>query len=406
MVTPLGETTEESWDGLRQGRCGIGAVPGWKDIGVAATIAGLIPSFDHARWLPTLKDVRRGDRFIHLALAAAHQAWTDAGMPARLEGPRSARAGTIIGVGFGGIERLLCEKNTMDVRGPSRVSAYSIPAVVSNMAAANVAIRYGLRGPAFATSSACASGATGLGEAFMLVRSGRCDVVLAGGAEAPVTPLTAAAFASAGALCISRNDDPTRASRPFDRGRDGFVLGEGAGMMVLEELEHARARGARIYAELAGYGATCDAWHATMASPDGEGAARAMQDALVMARLDPADVDYVNAHGTATQPNDRLETLAIKHVFGARAKAGLMVSSTKSMTGHLLGAAGGVEAVLTTLAIRDGVVPPTLNCVEPDPACDLDYVPTTARRLPLRAAISNCFGFGGANAVLAFKRFD
>jgi 3-oxoacyl-[acyl-carrier-protein] synthase II len=407
MVTPLGETTEQSWDGLVSGKNGVVSISGWESPTTGkmpATIAGLVPAFDATKWVPSLKDVKRGDRFIQLAFAAAHQAWVDSGLPERLEDPEASRAGAIVGVGFGGIGRLLEEHHTMLRRGAARVSAYSVPAVVSNMAPGNIAIRYNLRGPNFAIASACASGAHAIGEAFMQVRSGRCDVVLAGGAEAPVTPLTIGGFASAGALCVSHNGDPTHASRPFDRGRDGFVLGEGSGMLILEELEHARARGGRIYAELAGYGATCDAWHATMPSPEGEGAARAMKEALDMAELPSSDIGYINAHGTSTRPNDHVETRAIKMAFGAWAKDGLLASSTKSMIGHLLGAAGGVEAVITALAIRHGTVPPTTNYDEPDPACDLDYVPNTARRVPVAAALSNCFGFGGTNAVLAFKR--
>jgi 3-oxoacyl-[acyl-carrier-protein] synthase II len=274
------------------------------------------------------------------------------------------------------------------------------------MAPGNIAIRYNLRGPNFAVSSACASGAHAIGEGMMQIRTGRCDVVLAGGAEAPLTALTVGGFSSAGALCVSHNSDPTRASRPFDRGRDGFVLGEGAGMMVLESLEHARERGARVYAELAGYGASCDAWHATTPPPEGAGAVDAMRQAMDMAGFCETDVHYVNAHGTSTQPNDYVETLAIKRTFGAWAKDGLLVSSTKSMIGHLLGAAGGVEGIVTALAIYDGIVPPTINYEEPDPACDLDYVPNGARPARIRAALSNCFGFGGTNAVLAFKHLS
>jgi 3-oxoacyl-[acyl-carrier-protein] synthase II len=363
------------------------------------TIAGLVPTFSYDRWLPSRKDIKRSDRFIHLAFAAAHQAWTDSGLPSRLDDEQAERASSIIGVGFCGMARLLEEHRTLLLRGASRISAYSVPALVSNLA-----IRYNLQGPSLCVTSACASGAHSIGEAFMSIRSGRCDLALAGGAEATVTPLTLSGFAAAHALCVTRNEDPERASRPFERSRDGFVLGEGAGIMVLEELEHAKARNARIYAEIAGYGATCDAYHTTLPPTQGAGAARAMRQALRVARMAPDEVDYVNAHGTSTQANDRAETLALHAVFGAHARDELMVSSTKSMTGHLLGAAGGVESVISTLAISENVIPPTTNYDEPDPECDLDYVPNLARQTKVDVAMSNCFGFGGTNAVLLFRR--
>jgi 3-oxoacyl-[acyl-carrier-protein] synthase II len=407
LTSPLGETTEASWNNAVAGRSGIVAVPGW-NAGApgcpAARIAGLVPTFDYRRWLPDPKMKKRGDRFIHLAYAAAHQAWLDAGLPPRLEDAEAPRAATIVGIGFGGLTRVIEEHKILLNEGKDQVSAYSVVAAVSNMCPGYLAMRYNLRGPNMAPASACASGSHALGEALLQVQSGRCDLALAGGVEACINELSFAAFSAAGALCVSHNDDPTRASRPFDRSRDGFVMGEGSGMLVLEELEHARARGARIYAEFVGYGASCDAWHPTNPSPGGEGAVRAMLDALRMARLSTDEIGYINAHGTATQPNDRSESEGIKAAFGPWASGGLMVSSTKSMTGHLLGGAGGIEAVFTVLALHDQIVPPTINHVEPDPGCDLDFVPNTARRVPLRAAMSNSFGFGGTNAVLAFAR--
>lgn len=412
MVTPCGITTEETWQNLVQGNSGVVGVPGWREAGevtphaLPVTIAGLVKGFKGEDWIEPKKDVRRMDIFLQFALAAAHQAWQQSGLPAQLDDELGNRAGSIVGVGLGGIQTIIQAWKVFEQKGPRRVSPFFIPGVVANMAPGYMAIRYNLRGANWAPASACASGAHGLGEAFMHIREGRADLMLAGGAEAGIDPLTVAGFASMHALCASKNDDPTGASRPFDKTRDGFVLGEGAGMLVLEELEHAKKRGANILAELAGYGSTGDANHITAPAPEGEGAQRAMREALAMAQMNPEDIGYINAHGTSTPYNDKSETDAIKGVFGAYAKSGLMVSSTKSMTGHLLGGAGGVEGVISTLAIAKGMLPPTINLNTPDPECDLDYIPNTAREKRVDAVMSNSFGFGGTNGVLLFKRFE
>jgi 3-oxoacyl-[acyl-carrier-protein] synthase II len=403
MATPLGASTEESWRGLIEGRSGITTIGQLKECpyGLPVTIAGVVPNLDPGRWFEDRKEVQRTDRFIHLATCATHQAWLDAGLPPRLESAESKRAGAIVGIGFGGIDRLSREHRTMIERGAAKVSAYSIPAVIANVAPGMAAIRYNLRGPNFAPSSACASGAHAIGEAFIAIREGRCDLCVAGGAEAPVNDLTVAAFGAARALSTSYEKEPARASRPFEKNRDGFVISEGAGVLILEELARARARGARILAELLGYGATCDAVHVTAPDPSGEGAYAAMADALSLARMNPDGIDVILAHGTSTPYNDVVETAAIKRLFGEHARS-IAVSALKSMIGHALGGAGGIQAAVAVMILTKGIVPPTINYDEPDPACDLDYVGNLARQARARAVLVNAFGFGGTNAVLAF----
>ncbi len=410
MTTPLGVTTDESWQGLVAGKSGIVSIEEWKtlDFGghkLPVTIGGRVPNFDPEAWVEQKKDVKRMDRFIQLAFAASHQAWTAAGLPPQLDDAQGNRAGCIVGVGLGGLGGILAAYDNLREKGPRRVSAFFIPMIVSNLAPGNLSIRYNLRGANWAPASACASGSHGIGEAFMHILHGRADLMLTGGVESALDPLAIAGFASMHALCTTGNDDPARASRPFEKKRNGFIMGEGAGMLVLEELEHARKRGATILAELVGYGSSSDASHITAPAENGEGAQRAFREALTQAKLNPEDVGYINAHGTSTYFNDKSETDAIKGVFGAHAKK-LMVSSTKSMIGHLLGGAGGVEAVISVLTLARGVIPPTINYDEPDPECDLDYVPNTAREVKVDVAQSNSFGFGGTNAVLMFQRFQ
>jgi 3-oxoacyl-[acyl-carrier-protein] synthase II len=408
MTTPLGVTTSDSWAGLVNGKSGIRVVDEWKTMEFAGnklpvSIAGLVPDFNAEDWTEHKKDSKRMERFILLAQAAAKQAWDMSGLPAKLSDEDGDRAGCIVGVGLGGLGGIIDSYKSLTEKGPRRVSAFFIPAIVSNLAPGNLSIRYNLRNANWAPASACTSGAHGIGEAAMHIKDGRADIMLCGGAEACCEPLAVAGFASMHALCTSHNDDPTTASRPFEKARDGFVMGEGAGFLVLEEYERAKARGANIYAEFVGYGSSADASHITAPAENGEGAQRAFKQALKMASLNTTDVDYVNAHGTSTVFNDKSETDALKGVYGEHAKK-LMVSSTKSMTGHLLGGAGGVEGVISVMAIHTGVLPPTINYNEADPACDLDYIPNTAREVRVDVVQSNSFGFGGTNGVLLFKR--
>ncbi len=408
MVTPLGVTTDESWAGLTNGRSGVVSIEAWKaldynGVKLPVTIAGRVPNFEPEKWLQHKKDSKRMDRFMQIAVAAAHQAWTNAGMPERLDDEQGNRAGCIVGVGLGGLGGIINAYESLKEKGPNRVSAFFIPMIVANLAPGNISIRYNLRGANWAPASACTSGAHGVGEAFVHIKDGRADVMLCGGAESTLEPTAIAGFASMHALCENHNDDPAGASRPFEKNRSGFVMGEGAGFLVLEEYERAKKRGANILAEVVGYGSTADAHHITAPSEGGEGAQRAFKEALACAQLNPQDVGYINAHGTSTYFNDKSESEAINAVFGDHAKK-LMVSSTKSMMGHLLGGAGGVEAVISVLAIARGVLPPTINYDEPDPACNLDYIPNTAREVRVDVVQSNSFGFGGTNGVLMFKR--
>jgi 3-oxoacyl-[acyl-carrier-protein] synthase II len=401
-ITPLGSSVEAYWEGLKAGKSGIRPITQFDATGYPTRIAGEVPDFDVTQYVTDRKEARRLARFSQFAIAAAMQAVKDAGLDMAKED--AERVGVYIGSGMGALGVIEEQNQVLATKGPDRVSPFTVPLMIPNMASGNVAIAIGAKGPNVCAVTACASGGHAIGDAFRMLQHGDVDVMIAGGTESVVTPLGIASFASLKALS-SRNDEPTKASRPFDAARDGFVMGEGAGMLVLETLEHAQARGARIYAELAGYGLTADAHHMTAPAPEGEGAARAMKLALKDAGLPTDSVDYINAHGTSTPMNDRLETQAVKSVFGDHARA-LAMSSTKSMTGHLLGAAGGIEAVATVLALRDGIMPPTINMENPDPDCDLDYVPNVARQKDVKVAMSNNMGFGGHNVSLVFKKFS
>lgn len=399
-VTPVGNTAADSWRAVYAGTPGITRISRFDTEGFAAQIAGEVKDFDPRQYVDA-REVRRMDRFTQYAVAAAQEAVDDAAL--RVGAENANRIGVFVGSGIGGIESLEAQFAVMAARGPGRLSPFLIPMLLTDTAAGAISIRFGLRGPNLAVVSACATGAHAVGEGAAAIRRGDADVMICGSSEAAVTPMTIAGFAAMRALS-TRNDAPAAASRPFEKRRDGFVVGEGAGVLVLESLAHALDRGARIYGEVAGYCATADASHITAPPEDGEGAARAMQGALEQARLQPQDVQYINAHGTSTPLNDRAETRAIKAVFGERAGA-IAVSSTKSMTGHLLGGAGGVESVFCLKAIQDNLIPPTINYAEPDPDCDLDYVPNRARSATVDAAMNNSFGFGGHNASLVFTRY-
>ena len=400
-VSPLGIGVRANWEALLAGRSGIDRITAFDAADFPVRIAGEVREFDPAVWIEK-KEIKKIDRFAQFAIAAAQMAVDDAGL--QVDAERAPRVGVVVGVGMGGLATLEDAHRNFFDSGLKRLSPFTIPRIIANMAPGLIAIRFGCTGVNYTPTSACASGGQAVGEAYRLVRDGEQDVVITGGAEAAVTPLGVAGFAVMRAMS-TRNDEPARASRPFDRGRDGFVVGEGAGLLVVESLEHARARGARIYAELVGYGANCDAHHITAPAPEGRGAADCMRLALTGGGIDPLEVDYINAHGTSTPYNDTNETQAIKRLFGEHA-ARIAVSSTKSMTGHLFGGAGGVEAVYTVLTVHHGWIPPTINYDDPDPECDLDYVPNTARQAPVRVALSNSFGFGGANACVAFRRWD
>jgi len=396
-VTPVGNDITTMWDALVHGKSGIARVARFDPSPYPSQVAGEVRGFEAGEYMDR-KEIRRTDRFTHLAVAAATQAMRDAKLE-KVADPE--RVGTAISSGLGGISTMVDQVMVMDTRGPSRLSPFFVPMLMANAASAQVAMEFGLKGPSLTHVSACASSSHAIGEGGDIIRRGQADVMVVGGSEASVIPVIVGAFATMNTL-TRRNDAPEAASRPFDKDRDGFVLSEGAAVVVLEEREHARARGARIYGELVGYGATADAYHITAPSPDGEGNARAMRMALAEAGLRPDQIDYINAHGTSTQPNDREETAAIKQVFGDHGYK-LLVSSTKSMTGHLLGAAGALEAIACLLAIRDGCIPPTINYQTPDPGLDLDYVPNTARAKSITTALSNSMGFGGHNASLIVR---
>lgn len=400
-VTPLGLTVRETWAGLLAGRSGAGEITRFDTAGFETRIACEVKGFDPGQFIGP-KEARRMDRYTHLAIAATREALDQSGLA--LEREVSDDVGIVVGTGIGGIETLSQQFRVLADKGPSRVSPFLSTMMTSNMAAGHLSILLGLRGPNYCTVSACASGAHAIGEAFEMIRGGRARVMLAGGAEAPVVPIAVATFNSMKALS-TRNDDPAAASRPFDAERDGFVIAEGAGMLILEDLEHARDRGAPILAELAGYGATADAFHVTAPTDGGSGAMKAMHRALRQADLCPRDVDYVNAHGTSTSLNDRAETQALKGLLGERAYR-VPISSTKSMMGHLFGAAGAVEAIVCVNVLREGMIPPTINQQYPDPECDLDYVPNVARAGQVRVAISNSLGFGGHNASLVLRTWE
>ncbi|TMB62293.1 MAG: beta-ketoacyl-ACP synthase II [Chloroflexi bacterium] len=398
MVTPLGLDVASNWDALTHGRSGIARISRFDPAPYETQIAGEVKGFEATQYMDR-KEVRRTDRFTHLGVAAASQALKDAGLET-VRDPE--RVGTAIATGVGGLETLIREVLLMEERGPSRLSPFLVPMLMANAASAQVSMQFGLKGPSLTHVSACASSSHAIGECGEIIRRGQADVMVTGGAEAAVLPLAIGAFSTMHAMS-RRNADPEHASRPFDKDRDGFVLSEGGAVVVIEEREHAKQRGARIYGELVGYGATADAYHITSPSPEGEGNARAMRMALDEAGMKPAEIDYINAHGTSTQPNDREETSAIKQVFGEHAYK-LMVSSTKSMSGHLLGAAGAFEAIACLLALREGCIPPTINYTTPDPQLDLDYVPNDARAKSIRTALSNSMGFGGHNASLIFVK--
>lgn len=397
VVTPIGTGADAFWDALVAGRSGAAPIEGFDVSAYSTRIACQVRDFDPPAHMDA-RDAARSDRFTQLAVAAGVLAWADAGLDDDFD---AVRAGAIVGSGIGGLYTIEEQDGMLRNHGPRRVSPFTVPKLMPNAAAAALAMRLGLRGINLCVSSACATGAHAIGEALLAIRSGRADVVLAGGTEAALTPVGLAAFDRMGALS-RRNDEPERASRPFDANRDGFVFGEGAGVLVLESEEHARGRGAEPIARISGYGATADAFHLTQPDPEGDGAARAMTAALDDARVHPQDVDYVNAHGTSTPYNDRVETLALKRALGTESKR-IPVTSTKSQTGHLLGAAGAVEAAATALILRHGVIPKTINLDEPDPECDLDYVADEPREQRVDVALSNSFGFGGQNACLVLR---
>ncbi|MCG5055215.1 MAG: beta-ketoacyl-ACP synthase II [Myxococcales bacterium] len=400
LITPVGIGTEETWQGLLAGRSGIGRITRFDTSNYATQIAGEVKGFDPTRWM-TARDAKSMDIFIQFAVGAAAMAVEDSGL--KIEGEFAERVGVFVGAGLGGITTIERTHDTIREKGPRHgVSPFFVPGIIINLAPGQISIRHGAKGPNYSHVSACSTGAHAIGDAMRLIQHGYADAMICGGTESTITTLGVGGFNAARALS-TRNDDPTAASRPFDHDRDGFVMSEGAGILVLEELEHAKARGAKIYARMMGYAANSDAHHITAPAPEAEGAQRCMKLALKDAGLRPEDVDYINAHGTSTKMNDTNESLAIKKVFGDHARR-LMVSSTKSMTGHMLGAAGGVETAICALAVARGVVPPTINYTTPDPDCDLDYVPNTAREVPVKVALSNSFGFGGTNACLILGR--
>ncbi len=401
LVTPCGNEVATFWNNLKNGVSGISPITGFDTTGHDCKIAGEVKEFEGVRFFNNPKDVRRTDRYTQFAMAAAKTAVADSGVDIQ-KVEDVTRFGVIIGSGIGGLKTLEDQHTILMTKGPGRISPFMIPMMISNMASGLVSMEFGLCGPNFATVSACATACHAIGEAWRMIRYDEADAFLAGGAEATIVPLGIAGFAAMKALS-TRNDEPQRASRPFDRDRDGFVMGEGAGVVVLEELEHARKRGARIYCEIAGYGLSADAYHMTSPPPEAEGAVRCMRMALEEARVNLDEVDYVNAHGTSTGVGDICETKAIKTVFGTHAKNGLVVSSTKSMTGHLLGAAGSVETIACIMAMQESIIPPTINLENPDPECDLDYAPNKAREKKVRVALNNSFGFGGHNATLVTK---
>lgn len=400
VVSPVGNNVQDFWASLISGKSGISKISRFDTTQFDCQIAGEVNDLDLEAAGISHKEARRLSRFIKYASVAALEAVKDSGLDISKD---ACEIGVHIGSGIGGIEVLEEQKEILLERGPGRCSPFTVPMMISDMASGQVAILTGAKGPNASTVTACASGTHSIGDAFRMIERGDAVAMICGGAEAAITPLSFAGFCAAQALCTSMNDDPLHASRPFDAQRDGFVMGEGSGVVILEELEHAKARGAKIYAEIVGYGSTGDAYHITSPAPEGEGGARAIKLALKDAKVNPDEVDYINAHGTSTVLNDKFETAAIKTVFGADTK--VAISSTKSMTGHLLGAAGGIEFVAITKAIENDIIPPTTNYKNPDPECDLDYVPNTARKATVNIAISNSFGFGGHNAILVARKY-
>jgi len=399
MVSPLGIGNRENWEALLQGRSGIGPITRFDASDYSCRIAGEVKGYNPEDWVPK-KDVKKMDLFIHYAMAAAEIAMRDAGF--QVEASEADRVGVYIGSGIGGLPSIERQHAILLKEGPRRVSPFFIIGLIVNMASGQVSIRYGAKGPNQAACTACATGTHAIGDAFEIIKRGDADVMIAGGCEGVIAPLCVGGFSAMRALS-TRNDDPGRASRPFDAGRDGFVISEGAGIVILEELGHAVRRDAAVHAEVAGYGVSGDAFHVSAPSEDGDGPVRVMRRAIQDAGIDPSAIDYVNAHGTSTPQGDAVETCALKKVFGDRART-VAVSSTKSMTGHLLGGAGGLETAIVALAIREGIVPPTINYATPDPECDLDYVPNEARRMRVNYALNNSFGFGGTNAALVLKK--
>ncbi|MCX7988132.1 MAG: beta-ketoacyl-ACP synthase II [Thermodesulfovibrio sp.] len=400
-ITPLGLDVKSTWQAILEGKSGVGYITHFDTSAYPVKIAAEVKGFEPTNYIEP-KEVKKMDRFIHFAIAATQMAIDDSGL--KIDKENSERIGIVIGSGMGGLPAIEYYHKLSLEKGWKRVSPFFIPMVIINLAAGQVSLKYGIKGPNLAVTTACASGNHAIGEAFRMIEYGDADVMIAGGAEAVITPMAVSGFSVMRALS-TRNDEPEKASRPFDVDRDGFVMGEGAGIIIIEELEHALRRGAKIYAELSGYGMSSDAYHITAPAPEGEGGARCMKMALHDAGVRPEEVDYINAHGTATKQGDELETQAIKTVFGEHAYK-LCVSSTKSMTGHLLGAAGGIEAIFTILSIYENVVPPTINLDNPDPECDLDYVPYKSRKKEIKCAMTNSFGFGGTNASLVFKKFS
>ncbi len=400
MITPLGIGTEQTWEALINGQSGIGPITRFDASDQASQIAAEVKDFNPEVWFEK-KQAKNLDAFVQYAVAAAEIAWKNSGLSITEE--NANRVGVITGCGMGGLPTIEEYHSILQRKGPRKITPFFIPRVIPNMPSGHISMRIGCKGPNLTQTTACAAGTHAVGEAFRHIVYGDCDIAITGGTESVICPLAVGGFSAMKALS-TRNDDPATASRPFDVDRDGFVISEGSGMMVLEELESAQKRGATIYAEIIGYGQSSDAYHIAAPPEDGEGAARCMAAALRDARLNPEDIDYINAHGTSTPLNDKCETQAIKTVFGDHAYK-MMISSTKSMTGHMLGAAGGIEAAFTALTLHHGIIPPTVNLQRPDPNCDLDYVPLTAREVRVETAMSNSFGFGGTNGVVVFRRF-
>jgi 3-oxoacyl-[acyl-carrier-protein] synthase II len=399
-VTPLGVDVWSSWQAVIEGRSGVGYITQFDTTLFPVKIAAEVKNFDPTNYIEP-KEVKKMDRFIHFAIAATQMALEDSGL--KITPENSERIGIVVGAGMGGLPGIEYYHRVLLEKGWKRVSPFFVPMVIINLAAGQISMKYNIKGPNLAVTTACATGNHSIGESFRMIQYGDADVMIAGGAEAVISPIAVAGFSAMRALS-TRNDEPQKASRPFDIDRDGFVMGEGAGIIVLEELSHAIKRGAKIYAELVGYGMTSDAYHITAPAPEGEGGARCMKKALNDANIHPEEIDYINAHGTSTKQGDELESQAIKTVFGQHAYK-LCISSTKSMTGHLLGAAGGVETIFTILSIYNDLIPPTINLDNPDPECDLDYVPHKMRKKEVKCAMTNSFGFGGTNATLVFKKF-
>lgn len=401
LISPLGNSIDEFWNNLLRGESGVDYITAFDASQYPTRIAAEVKNFNPEDWMDR-KEARRTDRFVQFAIAAAKMAMKDAGLT--IDDANRDRVGVYIGSGIGGLGTFEEQHRTMLRRGPGRVSPFFIPMMIANMGSGQVSIALGAKGPNSSAITACATGTNSIGDAFRIIQRGEADAMFAGGAEATIYPMGLAGFCSAKAMS-TQNDDPKKASRPFDLNRDGFVMGEGAGVLVLESLDHAKKRGARVYAEIVGYGMSGDAYHLTMPSPEGEGAARCMEAAMRDARLRPEQIDYINAHGTSTPYNDKFETMAIKTALGEHAYK-VRISSTKSMTGHLLGAAGAVEAIACAMSIKDQMVPPTINYETPDPDCDLDYTPNEAREADIRVALSNSLGFGGHNATIILQKFQ